>query len=112
MAECTTRTLPRCAGRCPCTPTRSGRWLGEPNEISHHLLSETNEVGGGRFAEFFQNTGGEVIVPCSCMDRARPVCGEDGETYRNPCLAKCKTGGKFRKKCWGTCPCKTGNSAS
>merc|ERR1711942_43747 len=60
-------------------------------------------VGTGRFSEYFQQSQ----APCSCNQSSRPVCGTDGQTYRSPCRAKCSTGGKFRRKCWGPCPCKT-----
>merc|ERR1712240_697629 len=70
MAECNTRALPRCAGRCPC---------GGPDTI-------TNEVAPrpGRFSEYFQQVDGEK--QCSCGPRSRQVCGTDGQTYSNPCV--------------------------
>merc|ERR1719312_2147260 len=86
MAECSTRALPRCAGRCPCEERG-----GQGGEVA------------GRFSEYFQQSQ----APCSCNQSSRPVCGTDGQTYRSPCRAKCSTGGKFRRKCWGPCPCKT-----
>ena len=38
---------------------------------------------------------------CACPKHISPVCGEDGNDYHNPCLAKCKT----KVKCKGKCPC-------
>ena len=67
------------------------------------LIVETNEVRDGKFEQFFKNEVGAGIVNCSCLDRDRPVCGVNGVTYRNLCQAKCKTGGKFKRR-----PCKTG----
>ena len=93
MAECSTRALPRCAGRCPCEERG-----GQGSEVA---------AGPGRFSEYFQQSQ----APCSCNQRSRPVCGTDGQTYRSPCRAKCSTGGKFRRQCWGPCPCKTGTDA-
>jgi len=34
-----------------------------------------------------------------------PVCGEDGKTYENFCIANCE---KVKMKCEGRCPCPTG----
>ena len=40
---------------------------------------------------------------CPCPRDIHNVCGEDGKTYMNECLAKC---GSVAIKCDGNCPCK------
>merc|ERR1719431_2302653 len=39
---------------------------------------------------------------CVCQRIRKPVCGKDGKTYANVCLAKCKG---VKKMCNGKCPC-------
>ena len=39
---------------------------------------------------------------CSCRRNLHPVCGVDGNTYNNECLAKC---GEIAVDCQGECPC-------
>jgi len=39
---------------------------------------------------------------CFCPRHYRPVCGTDGSTYLNSCLAGCR---RVRIKCKGKCPC-------
>merc|ERR1711915_1110334 len=41
--------------------------------------------------------------PCRCTRIYRPVCGGDGSTYANDCLAKCTT--RSLSRCTGKCPC-------
>jgi len=43
------------------------------------------------------------LKACSCPRIRKPVCGNNGKTYANRCLAKCK---RVKKKCNGKCPCK------
>ena len=40
---------------------------------------------------------------CPCPRDIHSVCGEDGKTYMNECLAKCDS---VNIKCDGGCPCK------
>ena len=39
---------------------------------------------------------------CSCRRNLHPVCGVDGNTYNNECLAKCA---EIAVDCQGECPC-------
>ena len=41
-------------------------------------------------------------IPCGCPKISSPVCGADGESYENPCLAKCAG---TTVACSGFCPC-------
>merc|ERR1712226_65897 len=50
------------------------------------------------------NEGKAAVAVCNCRNRGRPVCGEDGRTYRNMCELKCR--GDVRRACRGRCPCK------
>merc|ERR550534_1662700 len=40
---------------------------------------------------------------CKCPKTGKPVCGVDGKSYANSCLAKCDG---VKTKCSGKCPCK------
>ena len=40
---------------------------------------------------------------CNCPKIMNRVCGKDGKTYWNACLAKCSN---TDMKCYGACPCK------
>ena len=38
-----------------------------------------------------QPSSGEVIVPtCACPVAYEPICGNDGRTYGNNCIATCR----------------------
>jgi len=39
---------------------------------------------------------------CKCPNTKKPVCGDDGKSYANSCLAKCEG---VKTKCSGKCPC-------
>ena len=40
---------------------------------------------------------------CICTRIYKPVCGEDGKSYGNGCMAKCVD---IRIECEGMCPCR------
>ena len=47
-----------------------------------------------------------VVLECVCTKIGRPVCGENGVTYGNPCGAECAG---VEVECDGECPCKGKN---
>jgi hypothetical protein len=40
---------------------------------------------------------------CRCTLELNEVCGEDGKSFGNPCMAKCAG---VKEKCKGPCPCR------
>jgi len=78
--------------------------------------SRKNPVGGGTCDNVFCGLGRECVEGltkepvCDCIERCReppkPLCGSDGETYKNDCemhRAACVSGKVIRKIADGTC---------
>ncbi|TNE46103.1 MAG: hypothetical protein EP343_25385 [Deltaproteobacteria bacterium] len=74
-------TQPQCKGSCPCRPT---------------CKTNANCKPGLRC-----NSG--YCEPCLCPMDFKPVCGTNGKTYANACLAQCD---RVNPSCQGQCPCK------
>ncbi|TXD36596.1 hypothetical protein FRC98_12220 [Lujinxingia vulgaris] len=79
---------------CAC-PRHLAPVCGEDGETyANPCLAKCAEVGvayeGECAAASDEEAGEEESAPvCACPRHLAPVCGEDGETYANPCLAKC-----------------------
>lgn len=48
------------------------------------------------------NQDSKITRDCSCGFDNNPVCGNDGKTYNNPCLATCLSSGGYSQ---GACSC-------
>ena len=82
-------------------------WIceGKPASI---LLEEhfIHPILFSRQTQITQDLGREMKIEksCICPRFLMPVCGEDGRTYNNHCLAECED---VKVECDGDCPCRS-----
>lgn len=62
-----------------------------------NMKKRTRDLG---YAQINQERSGRNT--CSCAFEHSPVCGNDGKTYNNPCLASCHQSGGYNN---GACSC-------
>lgn len=74
---------------------------GKPANIEEHSI---HPILLSRQTQITQDLGREMKIKktCSCPRILKPVCGEDGRTYNNYCLAECND---VKVECDGGCPC-------
>ena len=78
-----------------------GTCEGKPANIGEHSI---HPILFSRQTQITQDLGREMKIKktCSCPRILKPVCGEDGRTYNNNCLAECED---VKVECDGGCPC-------
>ena len=72
-----------CAGECPCAEeVGCGGWLGDTCSDDEFCDFE------GEFCDWADASGVCRPRPQGCDDNLDPVCGCDGQTYSNLCIAQ------------------------
>lgn len=82
-ADCQPGVIVDCQQACPCGTSGQNDFFNPGDTINNPRTDPT----------------------CPCTKIYRPVCGSDGYSYGNECLAECQA--NVRALCYGKCPCKS-----
>lgn len=85
------------------TPTEKVVVDTQPDSITTNCQRDTDCKEGSSCKS------GLCVPGCGCTKGGTPVCGVDGKTYENSCVANCQ---QVRAGCEGSCPCSTQNCSS
>ncbi len=114
------KTRVECRGQCPCRGGSSNRRRTRKTaqRSTEEDEEEGSQSGDGRTETVVFRSGGGIkgknrryyrtLVKnepreCACQRMLAPVCGSDGKTKSNKCMAACHG---VEVDCQGTCPCK------
>lgn len=75
----------------------------QPGILSIFISKIANVVSSSTFGKFVYNTGVSNRGNCVCAEIYEPVCGSNGKTYSNGCVATC---GGIKIACNKACPCR------